>query len=139
MALLFEKESYLVRGAFFEVYKEKGAGFTEPVYHECLKHEFAIRNIPAVSEPELQMEYKGIPLEKKLKPDFVCFGKIIVELKPVKNLADEHRAQVQNYLRASGFKLGFLVNFAHYPQIQIERIVLSNASPPDSTEPVRLQ
>ena len=139
MALLFEKESFAIRGAFFEVYKEKGAGFTEPVYHECLKHEFALRKIPAVSEPELEMSYKGIRLEKKLRPDFVCYGKIIVELKAVKMLLDDHRAQVHNYLRASGFQLGFLVNFAHFPQVQLERVVLSQAVSSESDEPPRLQ
>ena len=58
------------------------------------------------------------------KPDFICFGKIIVEIKAVKELSDEHRVQVYNYLKATGHELGFLINVGHYPKAQIERIVL---------------
>jgi GxxExxY protein len=64
-------------------------------------------------------------LEQKYIPDFVCFGKIIVELKALKELTDEHRAQVLNYLKATGLELGLLVNFGHYPQLQYERIAKS--------------
>ena len=125
MELLYKEESFEIRGACFEVYREKGAGFTEPIYHECLIREFLLRKLSAVSEPILELYYKGRALEKKLKPDFVCFGKIIVEIKAVKNLTDEHRAQTLNYLRATGFELGFLVNFGHYPGIEIERLILN--------------
>lgn len=125
MRLLFEKESFEIRGAFYEVYKEKGACFTEPIYHECLIEEFRMRGLPAVSEPELEISYKGNRLRKTLRPDFVCFGKIIVEIKGVKKLTDEHRAQVHNYLRATGFELGFLADVGHFSPIELERIVLS--------------
>ncbi len=70
----------------------------------------------------LALEYKGRPLRKKYIPDFICFGKIIVEIKAVKEITDEHRAQVQNYLKATGYKLGLIINFGHYPKVQIERI-----------------
>ena len=70
------------------------------------------------------MHYKGDRLELTYKPDFICFNLIIVELKAVKELGNEHRAQVHNYLKATGMKLGFLVNFGHYPNVEIERIVL---------------
>lgn len=69
------------------------------------------------------MSYKGDPLEKKYKADLVCFDKIVVEIKAVKHLVDEHRAQVHNYLKASGLRLGLLVNFGHYPKVEYERIV----------------
>ena len=57
------------------------------------------------------------------EPDFVCYDRIVLVLKAVKELADEHRAQLQNYLKATGLKLGLLVNFGHYPKIEVERIV----------------
>jgi GxxExxY protein len=69
------------------------------------------------------LEYKSRPLRSTYEPDFICLDKIVLELKAVTELADEHRAQVQNYLKASGMKLGLLVNFGHYPKAQVERIV----------------
>ena len=122
--LLYEDESYLIRGAAFEVYKEMGNGYVEPVYQECMEKEFTIRTIPFIAQKEVDLCYKGEPLEQRYKPDFICFEKIIVELKAVKKLTDEHMAQVMNYLKATGMRLGLLINFGHYPGIQIERIVL---------------
>ena len=139
MGLIYPDESYEIRGACFEVYKEKGSGFTEPVYHECLIEEFFLRKLPAVSEPELKLEYKGRLLKKPLRPDFVCYGKIIVEIKAVKKLADEHRAQLLNYLKATGFKLGFLINFGGHPQIEIERMVLETSPKAQDSKPPYLQ
>jgi GxxExxY protein len=121
--LLYESESYQILGACFEVYREKGCGFLEPVYQECMELELDIRKIPFVAQPALALEYKGKPLRSKYEPDFICFGKIIVELKAVTELTDEHRAQVLNYLRATGLKLGLLVNLGHYPKAEVERIV----------------
>ncbi len=120
--IIFKDESYRLNGAFFEVYKEKGSGFLEDVYQECLEIELELQGIPFEAQHPLELEYKGRLLQKKYIPDFVCFGQIIVELKAVKTIADEHRAQVQNYLRATGYKLGIIVNFGHYPKVQIERI-----------------
>jgi len=121
--LLFESESYQIIGACFEVYREKGCGFLEAVYQECLEHEFRLQGIPNVAQKPFSLEYKGLPLLSKYQPDFICWEKIIVELKAVRELADEHRAQVQNYLKATGLKLGLLVNFGHHPKTQLERIV----------------
>lgn len=120
---LFKEESYAIRGAVFEVYREMGCGFLESVYQECLENEFSEQGIPFISQPDLQLTYKGKMLQQKYKPDFICYNQIIVELKAVKDLCDEHRAQVHNYLKATGFHLGFLVNFGHYPKVSIERIV----------------
>lgn len=122
--LKFEQESYAIRGAVFEVYREMGCGFLEAVYQECLEREFNASGIPFVAQPELALFYKGERLEQTYKPDFVCYDKVIVELKAVKELADEHRAQVHNYLRATQLELGLLVNFGHYPKADIERVVL---------------
>jgi len=122
---LYKEESYAIRGACFEVYKEKGNGFLEPVYQECLEKELTWQDIPFEAQPDLQLYYKGEPLKHRYTPDFICNGKIILEIKAVKELTDEHRAQLINYLKATGLKLGFLINFGHHPGIQIERIALS--------------
>ena len=119
--LIYEQESYQILGACFEVYKEKGAGFTEPVYQECLEIELSLRGIPFQAQPELNMNYKGRKLVKTFKPDFLVFDKIIVEIKAVSALCDEHRAQIQNYLNATGMHLGLLVNFGHVPKTEFER------------------
>ena len=120
---MFEKESYAIRGAVFEVYSEMGCGFLEAVYQECLEKELRLRNIPFVSQPGVKLIYKGEPLEQTYKPDFVCYDSIIIELKAVKDICDEHRAQLHNYLKATGLKLGLLVNFGHYPKATVERII----------------
>lgn len=121
--LIFKEESYAINGACFEVYRDKGCGFVEPVYQECLEIEFERRGILFVPKPPVQLTYKGHRLKSKYVPDFICYDKITVELKAVSALADEHRAQVINYLRATGLRLGLLVNFGHYPKIEIERFV----------------
>ena len=121
--LLFEAETYAIRGACFEVYKEKGSGFVEAVYQECLAIEFELQGIPFVPQPRQQLDYKGRPLRGEFQPDFICYGEIVVELKALSALADEHRAQVHNYLKATRRRVALLVNFGHYPGVEIERIV----------------
>lgn len=121
--IIYREESYKIMGACFEVYKEKGCGFVEPVYQECLEMEFGLEGIQFEAQVPLALAYKGRPLKQRYIPDFVCFGKIIVELKAVSQLVDEHRAQVHNYLKATGHKLGLLANFGHYPKLEYERIV----------------
>lgn len=120
--IIFKDECYKLNGAFFEVYKEKGCGFLEDVYQECLEIELEMQGIDSVAQHPLKLEYKGRPLRKHYIPDFICFGSITVEIKAAKTIADEHRAQVQNYLKATGYRLGLMVNFGHYPKVQIERI-----------------
>ena len=122
MDIIYKDECFQLNGAFFERYKEKGCGFLEDVYQECLEIEFEMQGIPFEAQYPLKLSYKGRPLKKKYIPDFICFEKIIVELKAVKVITDEHRAQVQNYLKATVYKLGLIVNFGHYPKVQIERI-----------------
>jgi GxxExxY protein len=122
--ILFEKESYAIMGACFGVYKTKGCGFTEPIYQECLEIEFEHLGLPVVAQPQLAMTYRGRTLKHRFVPDFICYEKIILEIKAVSKLTDEHRAQVLNYLNATGYKLGLLVNFGHYPKMQIERLAL---------------
>ena len=122
--LIYEEETYAIRGAIYEVYKTLGIGFLEAVYQEALELELAARGIPFESQPEITIAYKGAILRQKYRADIVCFNKIIVELKAVKQILPEHAAQLQNYLRATGMKLGLIVNFSHHPCVEIKRIVL---------------
>ena len=87
----------------------------KPVYQECMEIELGLQGILFVPRKPLTLEYKGTILRTRYEPDLVCFDKIIVELKAVTQLVDEHRAQVQNYLKATGLQLGLLVNFGHFP------------------------
>ena len=123
--ILHKDESYRIIGACFEVYKQKGCGFTEPVYQECLGLEFEFQHIPFVAQVELQLDYKGRLLTQYFKPDFICFDKILVEIKALTNLIDVHRAQALNYLNATRFDLVLLVNFGHFPKLEYERIACS--------------
>ena len=124
MDLIYSNESYAIRGAVMKVYNTLGCGFLEAVYQEALAIELEKRNIPFEREKELSIFYEGHLLQKKYFADFVCFDKIIVELKAVKELDDSHRSQIYNYLKATGFKLGLLINFGNYKKVEIERRVL---------------
>ena len=123
MTLLYEEETYKILGACFEVYKDKGCGFLEAVYQECLEIEFSLQSIPFETHPSLSLAYKGHSLRQTYIPDFLCFQKIIVEIKAVSLLDDAHRAQVHNYLKSSGHRVGLLVNFGHHPKLEHERII----------------
>ena len=122
--ILYKDEVYTIQGAVFDVYREMGCGFLEPVYQECLEKEFKLRGIPFEPQKELRLSYKGEVLNLTYKPDLICYNTIIVELKAVKNIDDVHRAQVFNYLKATGLRLGLLVNFGHYPKATVERIIM---------------
>jgi GxxExxY protein len=122
--LLHASEVFHIQGAIFEVNKVMGAGFLEAVYQECLALEFAARGIPFVATPTLPLEYKGAALRQTYSPDFVCFGSVIVELKALREFVPEHRAQVLNYLKATGLRVGLLVNFGCAPKARIERLAL---------------
>jgi GxxExxY protein len=123
--LIQEEETYKILGACFDVYREKGCGFLEAVYQECLGIELSLQSIPAKALVPLPLTYKGHPLEKHYVADFICYDRVLLELKAVSALSDEHRAQVQNYLHATGLKVGLLVNFGHFPKVEHERFVLS--------------
>lgn len=110
-SIIYKEESYAIRGAIIEVSKELGCGFLERVYQDALELEFRLRKIPYEREKLIQIMYKGYPLGEPYRADFVCYGKIIVELKAVEELTSTHRAQVLNYLHATKMKLGLLVNF----------------------------
>ena len=98
-----------------------------------------MQNIPAIPKPRIELEYKGQKLGQHFEPDYICFGKIVVELKALSHLAEEHHAQVMNYLKATGFRLGILVNFGHYPRLESHRIVANDKWNPDADQPPNLQ
>src|SRR6476659_10891956 len=116
--LIYTAESYAIIGACFAVSKDKGCGFLEPVYHECLEIEFESQGTPFLSKPPQTLQYRGRTLVQTFSPDFICYEKIIVEIKAVSALVDEHRAQARNYLSATGCELALLVTFGHYPRLE---------------------
>ena len=124
MDMLYKEEAYKIMGACFEVYKEKGCGFLEEVYQEALELELELQKIPFSSQQGVKLFYKGHEMKRHYIPDFLVIGKIIVEIKAVDKLTDKHRAQVINYLHATGLELALLVNFGHFPKVEWERIVL---------------
>ena len=109
--LKYENETFAIRGAVYEVYREIGCGFLEAVYQECLEKELSNRGIPFRAQPEVTLLYKGSPLKQIYKPDLICYDRIIVELKALSTLTGDHKAQVLNYLKATGLEVALLVNF----------------------------
>ena len=126
--LILKDEVYSIVGAAMEVHREKGFGFSEPVYQECMEIELMDRRIPSEPQTEMQLSYKGRPLKKTYVADFVSFGKIIVELKALDKLTSREESQVINYLKASGLEVGVLLNFGA-PSLEWKRIVLTNRDP----------
>lgn len=121
--LLYKEESYRIIGAAMEVHRELGKGFLESVYQEAVEIELTALQIPFRKEVPLNIKYKNINLSKYFVADFVCFEKIILELKSIPDLSIEHTSQVFNYLRATDMKLGILINFGA-KSLQYKRIVL---------------
>lgn len=120
--VLFKDESYAIMGAAFEVYNHLGPGFAEAVYQECLSIEFGLRNIPFQAQCPLQITYKEHKLEQVFRPDFVVYDQIIVEIKAVQRLGPNEDCQLMNYLRATGLRLGLLLNFANPGKLGWKRI-----------------
>ena len=118
-----KEETYRILGACFDVYNELGCGFLEPVHQECLEIELDKQEIPFESQKILKLSYKGSELKKTYQADFVCFGRVIVEIKAVSRLTGEHRAQILYYLHATNIDVGLLVNFGHFPKIEHERFL----------------
>jgi GxxExxY protein len=119
--ILYKEECYAIQGAVFNVYREMVCGFFEAVYQKCLEREFTTCCIPFQSQQRLELFFKGVLLNQFYEPDFICYGEIIVEIKATREIAPDHQAQVLNYLKGTKKSLGLLVNFGHYPKVQIER------------------
>ncbi|MDF7801513.1 GxxExxY protein [Pontiellaceae bacterium B1224] len=124
-----KNETYQILGACFEVYNEKGCGFLEAVYQECLELELGFQSIPFRAKLPLKLDYKDHPLKQTYEPDFICFEKVVVEIKATRELRNDHRAQLLNYLNASGIEVGMLINFGHFPKLEYERIANSKKKP----------
>lgn len=120
---LFKDESYLIIGCCMEVHKQLGCGFKEAVYQEALEMEFIENDLLFEREKKLRIHYKGKRLIKKYSPDFVCFDKIILELKATSELTNIHKSQLFNYLKVSEFHLGLLINFGT-PSLQYKRFII---------------
>jgi len=128
-------ETYAILGACFEVSNEKGCGFLEPVYQECLEIEMGLRDIPFESQARIPLFYKGRKLAKFYEPDFLCFSHVVVEIKAVSNLSSEHEAQLINYLNATEYPVGLLVNLGHYPRLEYKRFANSLGAASVSEDP----
>ena len=117
-----DQRTYKIIEAAIEVHKVLGCGFLEAVYQEALGREFGIQEIPFRSQPTVEILYKGKPLAKTYQPDFVCFDEIIVEIKALGELSGTEEAQLINYLKASGLKVGLLINFGS-KSLEYKRLV----------------
>jgi len=120
--IIYKKEAYELIGVCMEVHRQLGNGFLESVYQEALELELKQRNIPFKREVKFEIAYKGQVLKKYYIADFICYNKIIVELKALSELATEHESQILNYLKATDLKLGLLVNFGTR-RLQYKRLV----------------
>jgi GxxExxY protein len=122
--LIFKEEAYEIAGAAMDVYYTMGRGFLEPVYQEALAVEFGRRRIPFEREKKLELFYKGTKLQKTYSPDFVCYGKIVVELKVIYRITNVEAAQLINYLKVMRLRLGLLVNFGSEKTLEWKRYVI---------------
>ena len=121
--LLLEQETYAVTGAAIELHRTLGPGFLENVYQEAMQLELTARNIPFETEVPLNIVYKGQSLSQKYYADLICFGQIIVELKALNQLSGTEDAQLLNYLKASGLRVGLLFNFGSHGKLERKRLV----------------
>ena len=121
--IFYKEECYEIYNCIYSVNRKLGVGFLEAVYQEALEIELRRKHIPFVSQQELEILYDGIPLKNKYNADLVCYEKIIIELKAVSKINNQHKAQLMNYLAATGYRLGLLVNFNSFPVAEIIRVV----------------
>jgi GxxExxY protein len=121
--ILYKDECFRIQACVFQVNKKLGSGFLEAVYQEALEIELAKAKIPYEAQKKLPIHYDGRLLKQYYQADFVCFEKIIIEIKAVTRISNEHKAQIFNYLAATGLRLGLLVNFCSYPKAEVTRII----------------
>jgi len=121
--LIYREEVFQIIGAAIEVHKELGSGFLEAVYQEALAYELSLRKIPFVSQQSLKIQYKAHVLNKEYIADLVCFNGIIVELKALQRLTGHEESQIINYLKATGMRVGLLINFGSSGKLEWKRLV----------------
>lgn len=122
--LIYREEVFQIIGAAIEVHKILGSGFLEAVYQEALEYELSLRKTPFVSQQPLKIQYKTHILNKEYIADFVCFDSIIVELKALQRLTGHEESQIINYLKATGMRVGLLINFGSSGKLEWKRLVL---------------
>ena len=122
--LLYRDEVYEIVGAAIEVHKELGDGFLEPVYQESLQIELTRRNIQFEAQKRLQLFYKDVALKKEYIPDFICFDKIVVEIKALDRLSSIETSQILNYLKATKMRVGLLINFGSVGKLEWKRFIV---------------
>lgn len=121
--LLYKEEVYAIIGAAIDVHKELGPGFLEAVYHEAMEIEMATRNIPFESYKKLLIRFKELQLKKEYEADFVCYDKIIVEIKALDVVAGKEEAQLLHYLKTTSFRVGLLINFGSVGTLEWKRYI----------------
>ena len=124
--LLYKDEVYAVIGSAMEVYNQLGPGFGEAIYQEALEIELGSRKIPNRPQHDVFIKYKGTKLKQFFKPDFLCFDKIIVEIKALDRLTSREEAQLLNYLKATNLPVGLLINFGSHNDFEWKRMVLTD-------------
>ena len=123
MDLIYKEEAYNIIGAAMEVYNEMGHGYLEAVYQECMEIELRARGIPFEAQKEVKLKFKGVELQRRYKADFICYDGVLVEIKALNGIINDHRSQTINYLKGTGYKLGLLINFGAAAGLQYERLV----------------
>ena len=121
--LILKEEVYAIVGAAMEVHSTLGSGFLEPVYQEAMEIESTARVLPFVSQRVLRIHYKEHILKKEYIPDLIYFDQIIVELKALDRLSGKEESQLLNYLKATGMKVGVLINFGSHLKLEWKRLV----------------
>ena len=123
MTLLLKDEVYAVVGAAIEVHRELGHGFLEAVYQEAMEIELSDHDISYVPQLSLPIYYKGKRLQKEYVADLVCYDQVIVELKALTQLTGKEESQILNYLKATGLRVGLLINFGSTGRLEWKRFV----------------
>ena len=123
--LLYKDEVYAVVGAAMDVYNDLGPGFLESVYQEAMQVELESRKIPSKASQEIRVKFKDRELKKFYIADMICYEKIIVEIKAMDRLTLRDEGQLINYLKATGLKVGVLINFGHYPSLEWKRLIFT--------------
>ncbi len=121
--LFLKDEVYAIIGSAIDVYNELGNGFLESIYQEAMEVELKRRKIPFNAQVPLRVRYKDIILEKQFIADLICFGAVLVELKPFDQIASEHESQILNYLNATGLKVGLIICFGNSKELKWKRLV----------------